>query len=512
MNKRTKLIITSAVLLVLTIGGFISYIFLKINNVIDTHTYLVPLYIVGLPVIFAAFLLVLFVLVNDMKQAHNLRIENHYQFGVSSDFPNYFMFESHIHSLKRTHSKNEKCNLVCFTVSHLSVMNNAGRNPDVIELNRLVSEFIVKHFSSNELRHDFAYCFYHGQFLFYVFGSDKNIQEISLILEDECYNIAQENDVKVFVHPFIGVTDVDPKETLLVNLDNAIIARNISEQNFEGITFYSPSFRKSATIEEIAEIKQAIENKEFVVYYQPKFNLASRRFISSEALVRWNSVKYGLLSPAKFIEKAERGGLIHGLDMYVFRRVCEDLADIKSKNKRLMPVSINFSLYEFYSPTFVEDIQNIIKEFNINPSLLEIEITETTSQVNSFMAVAVLKKLKECGFRILMDDFGLAYSNLGNLNKMPFDTVKIDKSFIDGIISDFKTREIIRFLISLCKVSGMEVIAEGVDQLEQVNILRKIKCDTIQGFYYSKPLPKEDFMTFLAENTFEYRENKKEEA
>jgi EAL domain-containing protein (putative c-di-GMP-specific phosphodiesterase class I) len=310
----------------------------------------------------------------------------------------------------------------------------------------------------------------------------------------------------VFVHPFIGVTEVDPNESLLVNLDNAILARNISENNFESITFYSPSFRKSATLTEIDEIKQALLNQEFVVYYQPKFHLASHRFISSEALVRWDSKQYGLLSPAKFLEKAELGGLIHELDMYVFRRVCQNLAEARVKNKRILPVSINFSLYEFYDPSFVDDILGIIKEFKLNPSFVEIEITESTSQVNPFMAISLLKKLKECGFRILMDDFGLAYSNLGNLNKMPFDTIKIDKSFVDGIVPDFKTREIVRFLISLCKVSGMEVIAEGVDQAEQVNILRKIKCDTIQGFYYSKPLPIKEYEEFLQENPFEKAE------
>ena len=506
MNKEKKLLIINIVFAVLTIATIISYVTLKMNGLVDEINSLIPLHIILTPIFLGVFFLTLFSLINEVNRRRNLRIENRYQFGTPSDFPNYFGFADRIKTLKKRHPKNEKAYLVSFTVSNLSVMNNAGRNTDVIELNRYVSEFITKHFALRDLASRYVYCFYHGQFLFYVFGSDKNIQEISLSLDEASYDIAYEKNIKVFVHPFIGVAEVDSNESLIVNLDNAILARNLSEKNFESITFYSPSFRKNATITEIDEIKEALEKQEFVVYYQPKFHLASRRFISAEALVRWDSQKYGLLSPAKFIEKAEMSGLIHGLDMYVFRRVCEDLSEAKNKNKRLLPVSVNFSLYEFYSPSFVDDIIGIVKEFNLNPSLLEIEITESTSQVNPFMAISLLKKLKECGFRILMDDFGLAYSNLGNLNKMPFDTVKIDKSFIDGIISDFKTREIIRFLISLCKVSGMEVIAEGVDQLEQVNILKKIKCDTIQGFYYSKPLPKGDYGEFLIENPFEKKE------
>jgi len=506
MNKEKKLLTAHIILIIATIGLFASYLILKTNGTVDQIRWLGYVYLFSLPSVFACYVLVLFFYINEIKKRKNLRIENRYQFGIPSDFPNYFGFADRVKVLKRLHSKNEKSFLVSFTVSNLSVMNSAGRNADVIQVNRLVSEFISKHFSQKDLVNNFAYCFYHGQFLFYVFGSDKNIQEISLTVDEASYDAAFQNDIKVFVHPFIGVTEVDPNESLLVNLDNAILARNISENNFESITFYSPSFRKSATLTEIDEIKQALLNQEFVVYYQPKFHLASHRFISSEALVRWDSKQYGLLSPAKFLEKAELGGLIHELDMYVFRRVCQNLAEARVKNKRILPVSINFSLYEFYDPSFVDDILGIIKEFKLNPSFVEIEITESTSQVNPFMAISLLKKLKECGFRILMDDFGLAYSNLGNLNKMPFDTIKIDKSFVDGIVPDFKTREIVRFLISLCKVSGMEVIAEGVDQAEQVNILRKIKCDTIQGFYYSKPLPIKEYEEFLQENPFEKAE------
>lgn len=510
MKKNIRLIILNIAFLLLTAVVFILYFIMRGQGMVDKYPFLLIIFCVLAPVSFAGFVVTLFYIINKFKITKNLRLANRYQFGKMNEFPDFFLFSSHVRHLRRLHGKNEKGYIVSFSVSNLAVMNNAGRNPDVIALNCAVCEFIEKHFSLRELKDNYAYCFYHGQFVFYVFGSDKNIQEISLTLEEESYELASKNEIKVFVHPFIGVAEVDPKESLTVNVDNAVLARNMSEKNFEGITFYSPSFRKNATLAEIEEIKQALENKEFVVYYQPKFHLASRRFISSEALVRWDSQKYGLLSPAKFIEKAEMGGMIHGLDMYVFRRVCEDLAESKKKNKRLLPVSINFSLYEFYSPTFFDDITGIVKEFQLNPSLLEIEITETTSQVNPFMAIGLLKRLKECGFRILMDDFGLAYSNLGNLNKMPFDTVKIDKSFIDGIIPDFKTREIIRFLISLCKVSGMEVIAEGVDQAEQVNILRKIKCDTIQGFYYSKPLPRVDYEAFLLDNPFEVTVKKEE--
>ena len=167
-------------------------------------------------------------------------------------------------------------------------------------------------------------------------------------------------------------------------------------------------------------------------------------------------------------------------------------------------------MYEFYSPDFFTNISEIIHNTGVSPSLIEIEVTETTAQANPFMTTSILKKLKEHGFRILMDDFGLGFSNLGNLNRMEFDTVKIDKSFIDGLITDVKSREIVKFLIALCHTNNMDVIAEGVDKVEQVEILKRVKCDTIQGFFYSKPLPLNDYLALLENNQFEKKEEVEE--
>ena len=277
-----------------------------------------------------------------------------------------------------------------------------------------------------------------------------------------------------------------------------LVLNYISEKNYEESTIYSPSFRKSTTKEEIEEIEQAIKNGEFTVYYQPKYLLSSKTYTSSEALVRWNSKVYGVVSPGKFINKAELGGLIHELDLYVFRRVCMDLADQKRRGRAVIPVSINFSQYELYSPSFLEDIDSIMKEYKIDPYNIQIEITEPTARKNEFMTLAILNKLKARGIKIAMDDFGVGYSNLANLNRLPFDTIKIDKSFIDDIVPSIKTREIVSLLIKFCKAAGIEVVAEGVETKEQVETLQKIKCDTIQGNYFSKPLPKNEYEKLIS--------------
>ena len=175
----------------------------------------------------------------------------------------------------------------------------------------------------------------------------------------------------------------------------------------------------------------------------------------------------------------------------------------------MIPVSINFSMYEFYDTNFVNNIVNTITDFNIPFDMIEIEVTETTTQRNTFMAIAIVNQLRSYGIRVLMDDFGIGYSNLDNLMRIPFDTVKIDKSYVQRMLTDSKSRELVKFLINLCKTNNLEVIAEGVDNAEQVDMLRKLHCDEIQGYYYSKPLPKKEYDAFIMSNSFE---KKKKEA
>ena len=146
---------------------------------------------------------------------------------------------------------------------------------------------------------------------------------------------------------------------------------------------------------------------------------------------------------------------------------------------------------------------DLLQKYRVPPSLIEIEITETTSQANQFLSVSVIKKLKDIGIRVLMDDFGVGYSGIENLRNIPFDAIKIDKSFTDLITTDEKTRSIVKLLADLGHLNDIEVIIEGVDNKEQVDILRKMRVDTIQGFYYAKPMSDKDYEIFLKTNAFE---------
>lgn len=464
---------------------------------------------IGMTVLFVSSV---YLLVSNLSMIKTLQDDNEYNLGVRSAFNNVYAFQKRVEVLSRLNKITKKQeHIIAFTFSSLIVSQNVNRNHEIYLINNHIANFLNDLPTKiNAKKRDFVYAFSRGSFLIYCAKqNEQSIQNICEIIAKDIYDFGEQNCRHIWVQPFFGVTRVYDSELLTHQIENALLARDNSERNFETITYYQETFRKSVAANDIEELTQALENKEFVVYYQPKFDLAKRQFISSEALIRWNSKKYGLLAPTKFLNKAEAIGLIHDIDIYVLRQVCEDLNELIRRGRRVLPVSVNFSLYEFYSANFLDTIMGILDEFHVPTNLIEIEITEATSQANQFLSISIIKKLKENGIRVLMDDFGIGFSNVGNLKKIPFDVVKIDKSFIDGIVNDTKSREIVRFLIGLCKINGMEVVAEGVDNKEQVEILKKAKCDTIQGFYYSEALEKKAFERFLDNNPFEKKEGVK---
>nr|MCR5491557.1 EAL domain-containing protein [Bacilli bacterium] len=387
----------------------------------------------------------------------------------------------------------------------------AGRgirnNTEIADVNRKIAGMLAGMFARKTGQFDHRkhlFAFDRGTFLVYVLDRDENeVDDLVVAIRDGIYKIVENHRYHIYIQPFFGIAAIDKLSTLVDNIGNAMLARDAAESNFESVTYFDESMKKSGTKSEIDEIIAAFEKGEFKIYYQPKYNLAKKQFTSSEALVRWESPTRGLLNPGKFMDKIEAAGLIHELDTYVFKQVCADLNEAKRRGRRLLPVSVNFSLYEFYSTDFLSSVIKTIDDAKLDHSLIEIEITETTSQANQFLSVSIIKKLRQNGIRILMDDFGIGYSNISNLRRIPFDAVKIDKSYVDNIATDERAKEVVRLSIGLCKISGLEVIAEGADSKEQIDILRRAKCDVIQGFYYSQALPKDKYDRFLIDNPYE---------
>ena len=483
---------------------FISFIILAILNVFKDASFVAIIYGVLLPLAGAFLYLAITNFFENKQMLKTLQTENKYHLGIGNYFFNYQMFRNRVKKLRRSHDL-EKHYVIAFSVNN--ILNTTKISSYQRQLNGYVASFIgSKIFQSKMVnQNDISFCFYRNVFVLYSFMDLDQTRNLIELIRKAIYDIVTENDLKVFVQPHFGVAEILPSTDILAAVDNAIFARNVDETNFEELTFYKDEFRVEPNLDEIEEIRKALQKNEFVVFYQPKFDVTKKKFVGYEALIRWDSPRYGLLTPARFVEKAELGGLIHELDMFVLKQVIKDLEYLKARKIEPMPVSVNFSLYEFYSSAFLKELIELIDHSAVKPELIEIEITETTTQANTFMATSILNRLRNHGCKILMDDFGSGFSNLLQLNSLPFDVVKIDKCLVDGVASDPKTKEIIKLIIGLCKANKLGIIAEGVDSKEKVEVLTKLGCDVIQGFYYSEPLPLDKALEFIEDNPFTKR-------
>lgn len=243
-------------------------------------------------------------------------------------------------------------------------------------------------------------------------------------------------------------------------------------------------------------LNTAIANDEFLVYLQPKYDINSESIIGAEALVRWNYQKKGLLPPIKFIPYLEREGSIGKVDDIVLHKVCQSLKRWKEEGIPLYPISVNLSRKQVERQNLVEHLTSIVDEYNVDHSLIDFELTESTTINNQAYMMLLLSQLKASGFKISMDDFGTGYSSLSLLTEMPLDTLKIDKSFVDGIDTPQDTTKectVVKYIISMAKELNFHCLAEGAENQNQIDKLRTFGCETIQGYYYSKPLPIEEY-------------------
>lgn len=245
------------------------------------------------------------------------------------------------------------------------------------------------------------------------------------------------------------------------------------------------------------ELRQAVMNNEFVLYYQPKVDINGEEIIGMEALIRWNNPKRGLVFPDKFISLAEETGLIFPIGEWVIKEACrqnKEWIDIGYKPRR---VSVNISARQFQYYNFLDIISAILEETRLPPENLGIEITETAAISDIKYTIFVINKLKELGVFVIMDDFGTGYSSLSYLKEMNVSELKIDRGFIWDIETNGKNRAISGTIILLAKQFDILVTAEGVETKEQLNILKDLGCDKAQGYYFSKPIPPEEFEKLL---------------
>lgn len=266
------------------------------------------------------------------------------------------------------------------------------------------------------------------------------------------------------------------------------------------------AFYKECMIEELNEeneiegyLKKAIDKNELYMVYQPQINIQTNEIIGMEALLRWNNDELGFVSPAVFIPIAEKNHLMIEIGDWIIRKVCEDLSLMEKEYKltsKGLRCAINMSAVQMEEIGFYDKLVNSMKDYKIKTSQLEIEITESLILSNEKRIIEVLDRLRRDGMRVAIDDFGTGYSSLSYLNTLPIDKIKIDRSFIKNYPKE-DDGKLVNILVDMSKKLGMKVLTEGAETEEQVNFLKSIGCHYIQGYYYSKPLKKDDFIKYI---------------
>ena len=307
--------------------------------------------------------------------------------------------------------------------------------------------------------------------------------------------------VTLSVVPSIGISvypeDGTDPEQLLKHADIALYtAKDRGRGNHQ---FYTPEMnarlRERLGLERA--LRQALDNNELFVEYQPCFDLQTLRTVSLEALIRWRTADGSYIPPSRFIPIAEQSNLIVEIGAYVLRRVCLQLSEWQRERLPLVPVSVNISVRQFETTPLASVVSGLAQELGIDASLLHFEITESAAMQNSQQQLGSLQALRNLGSRILIDDFGTGYSSLSYLKHLPIDTLKIDRAFVRDMASDANDAAIVRAIVGVAKSLGLALVAEGIESAEQLDCLRRLGCECGQGFFFSPSVSAEDCRNML---------------
>lgn len=294
-----------------------------------------------------------------------------------------------------------------------------------------------------------------------------------------------------------GLYRIDDK-TLPVSVmcDRANMALWKAKGNFKNpYCEYDEKMRQQVLKEQkiINAMEMAIQNKEFTLYLQPKYNIEKGTIIGAEALVRWISLENGFISPGDFIPVFENNGFVYEVDKFIWEESCRYLRKWLDEGREVHPISVNVSRIDLYDPKLVQHLVDLREKYQLPSQYLELEITESAYTEDPEQIITITRQLREAGFVILMDDFGTGYSSLNMLKDIQIDVLKLDMGFLKSSDYSAKGGNILTAILKMAESLKMQTIAEGVETKEQVEFLKSIGCKYVQGFYYSKPLPVDEF-------------------
>ena len=335
---------------------------------------------------------------------------------------------------------------------------------------------------------------------------DEEVIRIAERIQDKFTEPFDLDGHEIYSSASIGILNVSENhktpEDLMRDADTAMYQAKRAGKSRHEVFDQNMHTAMKETLKLETELRRAIEKQELEVYYQPIHSLITGELEGFEALARWNHIEFGAISPDKFITLAEEIGVIDALGDQILEKACRQMFSLKDESFDKIPptLSVNISCKQFANPRLVEKIRRILLETGFPAQRLKLEITESLFFNYKDAAISMLNELREIGVDINIDDFGTGYSNLSYLTQLPISTLKIDRSFISPKSTEGNNIEIIQTIIALARTLGLKVIAEGVETREQMEHLKKLKCEGAQGYYFSKPMTFENMKAYINEN------------
>jgi diguanylate cyclase (GGDEF)-like protein/PAS domain S-box-containing protein len=428
------------------------------------------------------------------RYENQLLMKHHAHHDELTGLPNRRYFQSYVNRILES-SLSRDINLAVFLLDldRFKLINDtlghAKGDTLLVEISRRLSKYL----------HDKGKLFRMGGDEFTIIFKDfHSIDELKKIA-DEVIEIVRKpfviQNLEFHVSTSIGIAiypnDGSDVSTLFSNSDNAMYRAKDRGKN--GYCFYDSDMSEESlqklTLE--SELEIAIQNNDLVLHYQPQIDLSTNQVIGMEALLRWNHPQLGLIPPANFIPLAEEMGLMVNLGEWVLINACRQMKSWHDQGMTSLKLSINLSPQEFLKQQLVDKVKQVLLETGLTPQCLELEITESMT-MDVIRSTSVLEELHDIGIQIAIDDFGTGYSSLNYLKNFHIHRLKIDRSFVRDMMNGPKDAKIVGTIVSIAHALNLKVIAEGVETEEQLEFLRNLQCDEIQGFYYSKPLPAND--------------------
>ena len=392
-------------------------------------------------------------------------------------------------------SSDNKFDLLVLNINGFSLLREIYGEDFTKKLLRDIAEYLKNQpfFESTLIGRD-------GTDMFYLlFTSHDDYLSILVNLNKHLNKLYKDLNIRVRAGLYVEIKEDDNIRDII---HNAISAGNSIRNDFtKYVAYYDDALHEKEIFHQelVSDLNRAMENHELKVFVQPKYYILDEKpyIYGGESLIRWIHPKHGFISPGTFIPLFESNGLIEQLDLYVLKETLRIIKNIQKEYGVSLPISCNISRNDIFDPNLKSIITTLVKEANVDPSLLHIEITESAFSEDAKLVNDFVSSLRNDGFIIELDDFGSGYSSLNTLTSLPFDILKLDMGFSRNMLLDEKGEGIVRLIIDFAKHLGVKIVAEGVESQGQVDKFKEFGCDIIQGYFFSKPLNENDLYQLL---------------